>query len=126
MNNKSTKVYKGQCLCGSITYEVDKIEPRMGHCHCSMRCKFHGATFATFGQDRCENFRWLSGRELLTDYVADNGTTRQFCRRCGSSMTFSATGSSGEWVEFSLGTLDSDLDVSPDAHTLCWIKSQLD
>ena len=42
--------YKGLCLCGSIKYAVDKIEPKMGHCHCSMCRKFHGAAFATFGE----------------------------------------------------------------------------
>ena len=109
-------VYKGQCLCGQIAYEVTKIEPRMGHCHCSMCRKFHGAAFATLGEAKAENFRWVRGEELLKAYTGENGTVRQFCSRCGSSMTFEASNSSGELVEFALGTLDSDIELRPDVH----------
>ena len=44
------KQLKGQCLCGSIQYEIDKVEPKMAHCHCSMCRKFHGAAFSTFAE----------------------------------------------------------------------------
>ncbi len=40
--------YKGECLCGSIKYEVDEIEAQMGHCHCTMCRKFSGAAFTTY------------------------------------------------------------------------------
>jgi len=113
MNNPP---YTGKCLCGSISYEVDKIEPRMGHCHCSMCRKFHGAAFATLGEAKAENFRWVAGEALLVSYTASNGTVRQFCKTCGSSMTFAAANDTGELIEFSLGTLDSDIDLNPDAH----------
>lgn len=111
-----TESYKGQCLCGSVVYEVDKIEPKMGHCHCSMCRKFHGAAFATFGEAKPENFRWLSGENSLVDYVAENGTTRQFCKKCGSSMTFSPRHNPEGLVEFALGTLDSEIGLQADAH----------
>ena len=42
--------FKGSCLCGSIQYEVDRIDSKMGHCHCTMCRKFHGAEFATLGE----------------------------------------------------------------------------
>ena len=111
-----SKTYRGQCLCGQIAYEVKQIEPRMGHCHCTMCRKFHGAAFATLGEAKTENFRWIRGEELLKSYTGSNGTVRQFCRHCGSSMTFEAAQSSGELVEFAMGTLDSDVDVRPDVH----------
>ncbi len=109
-------MYKGQCLCGSIKYEVDKIKNQVGHCHCSMCRKFHGAAFSTFGEAGTEDFRWIEGQELLKNYIASNGSVRQFCQNCGSSMTFAASTDESDLIEFSLGTLDSDLDVSPDAH----------
>ena len=113
--NQTTKPYKGQCLCGSIKYEVDTIQPRMGHCHCSMCRKFHGSAFATYGEAFKQDFRWTSGENLLQSFVADNGTIRRFCRHCGSSMTFATAGDSAV-VEFALGTLDTPLDMHPDAH----------
>ncbi len=113
----------GQCLCGQVRYEVDKIEPLMGHCHCSMCRKFHGAAFATFGEALAENFRWVAGQELLQRYQAPNGSVRQFCRVCGSSLTFAASAAATDVVEFSLGTLDSPLEQMPDAHIFVAYKA---
>lgn len=111
-----TKCYFGQCLCGAIKYEVDEIEPRMGHCHCSMCRKFHGAAFATLAEAKTDKFRWIEGEKLLANYTASNGTVRKFCRICGSSMIFCPAGDTGVSIEFSLGTLDSEIDLQPDAH----------
>ena len=96
-------VLKGQCLCGGIKYEVDKLEPKMGHCHCIMCRKFHGAAFSTYGEAKRENFRWLAGEDLLTDFVSDNGVTRQFCKTCGSSLTFAVANDTGESLSLRLG-----------------------
>ncbi len=90
--------YHAQCLCGSIKYQVDKIEPKMGHCHCSMCRKFHDAAFATFGEAKRENFHWLEGEDFLQSYQAENGTTRKFCKECGWSMTFAASPDSSDVV----------------------------
>lgn len=108
--------YKGGCLCGAVRYEVDEFSPRMAHCHCSMCRKFHGAAFATYGEAKLPDFRWLEGEEDLQAYEADNGTTRRFCRHCGSSMAFVSKNYPEEIVEIALGTLDSYLEMSPDAH----------
>jgi len=78
--------------------------------------KFHGAAFATFGEAKTANFRWISGTNYLTTYTASNGTTRSFCKKCGSSMTFKPKNGPDNIIEFSLGTLDSDIDQRPDAH----------
>lgn len=107
---------KGQCLCGVIKYAVDEIEPQMGHCHCKMCRKFHGAAFSTFGEAKVENFHWLEGLEYLETYTAPNATKRQFCKVCGSSLIFIPSNDDGKVVEFSLGTLDTDINLVPDAH----------
>lgn len=106
----------GQCLCGAIKYQVKNIGSRMGHCHCTMCRKFHGAAFATFGEVKTEDFEWLSGADHLRTYTADNGTQRQFCDICGSSLIFKPSNDSGELVEFALGTLDTEIPQKPDAH----------
>lgn len=108
--------YSGQCLCGAIQYEVDELQPNMAHCHCSMCRKFHGAAFSTFGEAKKEHFRWTAGEDKLSQFIAPNGTTRQFCRICGSSLTFTPNVDNFAYVEFSLGTLDSALTEIPDAH----------
>lgn len=115
--------YRGGCLCGAIQYEVDAFNTAMGHCHCSMCRKFHGAAFVTYGEAGKSDFRWLRGEEDLQAYRADNGTTRRFCRHCGSSMTFSSANGPDDVVEVALGTLDSNLDLSPDAHIFVGSKA---
>ena len=123
MNDKNSPPYFGQCLCGAIKYKVNAIEPKMGHCHCRMCRKFHGSAFATLGEAKRENFHWLSGHGSLASYVGQNGTVRQFCQTCGSSMTFEAADSDGSIVEFSLGTLDSDIAERPDVHIFTAYKA---
>ena len=112
--NKSP--YYGQCLCGSIKYKVDAIEVQMAHCHCTMCRKFHGSAFATFGAVKANNFHWLQGEKFLKTFHAPNRTKRQFCENCGSSLIFIPSNDTGEFIEFSLGTLDSEIQVKPDAH----------
>ncbi len=112
----SKKPYKGSCLCNSITFEVNAIEENMGRCHCTMCRKFHGAEFATYGEAKKGNFNWVTGEEFLSNYLAPNGTNRQFCKKCGSSLTFSPSANVDGLIEFSLGALDSEIEQHPDAH----------
>ena len=128
MNNESNNLpYTGSCLCGAVQYSVDKIEKQMAHCHCTMCRKFHGAAFATFGEARTENFHWVNGKDQLKNYVGENGTKRLFCSTCGSSLIFVPSNDTGEYVEFALGTLDSEIENIPDAHIFtnyssCWFQ----
>lgn len=108
--------YRGQCLCGGIQYKVDKIGEKMGHCHCSMCRKFHGAAFATYGEVLLDDFHWLQGEDLLQSYNAENGTKRKFCRQCGSSLIFESAGGGQRVIEFALATLDDAPELNPDAH----------
>ncbi len=120
-------VMTGRCLCGKVCYRVTQLEAQVAHCHCSMCRKFHGAAFATYGEAKTENFRWLSGKHLLKQYRAENGTLRQFCSECGASLTFAPANDDGSLIEFSLATLESDIDVRLDAHIFvankaCWYE----
>lgn len=116
MSESNKAPYHGSCLCGAIKYTVTKIEPHMAHCHCSMCRKFHGAAFATFGEAKKEHFRWLQGEQLLSTYTASNGAQRSFCSHCGASLIFKPSSGQQDVVEFALGTLDTDINLQPDAH----------
>lgn len=117
-------VHKGSCLCGEIRYQVNKIQPKVGHCHCSMCRKFHGSAFSTFGEAAVDDFQWLAGESQLEVYTAVNGTRRKFCRRCGASLVFVPSQDEGKVVEFSLGTLDTPIKQRPDAHIYVASKAQ--
>lgn len=116
MDKNSQKHLHGSCLCGAIQFQVRNIGERMGHCHCSMCRKFHGAAFATYGESKQSDFQWIKGESYLKSYRADNGTTRQFCKTCGSSLTFASDNYDENVVEFSMAALDDEVTVKPDAH----------
>jgi len=111
-----TDPYRGSCLCGVVKFEVDEFCPEVAHCHCSMCRKFHGAAFATIAAAPRTKFRWTDGEDALRGYTAANGTTRTFCRHCGSSLTFTSPRAPEEEIEIALGTMDDDVPITPSAH----------
>ena len=111
-----TDQYRGSCLCGVVKFKIDEFLPQAAHCHCSMCRKFHGAAFATIAGVLRSKFRWVEGADALKGYTAENGTTRTFCRHCGSSLTFSSPRAPEDEVEIALGTMDEDVPVEPSAH----------
>lgn len=108
--------YRGSCLCGAIRFEVDGFGPEIAHCHCTMCRKFHGAAFATLATVDRSQLRWQSGEELLRSYTGSNKTVRQFCERCGSSLTFASTHAPPHEIEIALAAFDDPLPIEPDAH----------
>ncbi|MDH3379048.1 MAG: GFA family protein [Gammaproteobacteria bacterium] len=111
-----TDPYQGSCLCGVVRFEIGEFLPEIAHCHCSMCRKFHGAAYATIAGVPRSKFRWTAGEQALKGYKAKNGTTRTFCSRCGSSLTFSSPRALESVMEIALGTLDGDVPVQPNAH----------
>jgi hypothetical protein len=107
----------GSCLCKQVTFEVEKLQGQIGHCHCKMCQKFHGAAFSTFVETKKEDLTWLSGEELLKQYRADNESVRTFCVCCGSSLLFESKYNRNEdTLEVALAAFDKLEPVNPDAH----------
>ncbi len=75
----------GGCLCGAVRFTAEGDPRRVTHCHCTMCRKAMGsvvATFATFARDRVS---WEGERAL---YESSDIGWREFCPRCGSSLTY--------------------------------------
>jgi hypothetical protein len=107
----------GSCLCGKVSFTVDSLLPSIGHCHCSMCQKFHGAAFSTFVEVKLANLHWLTGEENLEAYQAENSTVRKFCKTCGSSLIFeSKYNRHAKTIEIALASFDNISHVKPDAH----------
>lgn len=119
-------MYQGSCLCSKVTFEVKKFKHAIAHCHCNMCQKFHGAAFSTFAEVALADLNWLSGHELITSYQAKNDTTRQFCRECGSSLTFSSKyNRKDKTLEIAIAALDAlpnKLDVNAHIFTESKVK----
>jgi len=107
----------GSCLCKQVTFEVEKFQGLIGHCHCKMCQKFHGAAFSTFAETKKKNLHWLSGEKSLKEYCAENGSIRTFCISCGSSLLFESNYNRNDGtIEIALAAFDSLENLYIDAH----------
>lgn len=119
--NLKEGTYSGSCLCGGVRFSVTGFSPRAANCHCSMCRKFHGAAFGTLVE--VDGLLWQSGKSLLQDYIAPNGTTRTFCKACGSSIGFRVKGAPMDAMELAIATFDTDISVTIDAQIYTRYKS---
>jgi hypothetical protein len=111
---------RGSCLCGDVRYEIDGEMQRMGHCHCSMCRKAHGAAFGTYGAVDKGDFRFVAGEEVVATYASSPDVSRTFCSRCGATLQFIP--SEAGHLGVAVGTLDDDPGVRPSYHI--WTDSK--
>lgn len=76
----------GECFCGEIKYRVDGKLRDARSCHCSRCRKAFSAQASAYALVAAHDFKWLSGKELLTTYSSQHGFGLQFCRQCGSTL----------------------------------------
>jgi hypothetical protein len=112
----------GSCLCGTVCYEITGALQLIGHCHCSICRKSHGAAFATWGIVDPDQFRWTAGESSVQGYESSPGNQRCFCKRCGSPLVSTHGGAVGEVV---VGSMDGDPGARPTEHIFvgskaCW------
>ena len=112
---------QGQCLCGTVRYEVDGPFASMMNCHCSMCRKHHGAPYATFVSAPLEGFRWVAGQDAISKFTTQSGGSRSFCQFCGS-VTPMLLDDAGI-VLCPAGNLDGDLGIKPQAHIFTGSKA---
>lgn len=115
------KKYQGACLCGGVQFSVEGFSEKAANCYCSMCRKFHGAAFGTLVE--VSGLTWISGKALLKEYIAPNGTIRTFCQECGSSLGFRVKGAPIEEMELAIATFDGDIPVKIDAQIYTHYKA---
>lgn len=108
-------MYTGSCLCGGIQYEIHQQLDAIQICHCVQCRKAQGSAIVTNVPVREANFRFVTGRGLLSSFESSPGKERCFCRNCGSPI-YSKTVKRPGIVRIRAGTLDGDLDTKPIAH----------
>ena len=111
----------GSCLCGDIAFEIDGPVDHIGHCHCSMCRKSHGAAFATFGVAAPEDFHWRQGEDKVVHYRSTKTTWRNFCPRCGSGVPACPPG--GPFAIIPLGNVAEDPVARPELHFFAGAKA---
>jgi len=104
---------EGGCLCGAVRYQITGLLYDASHCHCSMCRRQHGAAFATYAKFNPDDFRWISGEDLVKVYETSSGSGWCFCSECGSSL---AGTDNGKVTSVTLGTVQGDPGIRPESH----------
>ena len=112
--------HEGGCLCGTIRYRVSGQQLRGTICHCSTCRRWSGAPFLSWTLFHQNQFQWIKGTPGTINVTPL--VFRQFCKDCGSPLTFEFTDSS-EIIGVTTGTLDHPDEFCPTRHN--WTASQV-
>ncbi len=110
---------RGSCLCGAVTFEVDRATGPFELCHCNRCRKVSGSAFMAGVAVLRSEFRLRSGRDRIRRYRAPLLESPPpyevcFCGECGSPLP-DPDGTS-EVMELPAGLLDDDPMLRPDKH----------
>ena len=114
----------GGCLCGEIRYEAGGTPFHETNCHCSMCQRASGAPMVAWFSVPRFALRWVRGHP--TRYQSSAHSTRSFCSRCGTQLTFESDQHPAE-IDITICSLDDPEQLPPKDHTrtssqLSWVK----
>lgn len=108
------KMLRGECLCGSVKFEIPDDLAYSGYCHCSECRKFSGSSFSVFAGVKTDNIDILSGADNISYYEKTEDSHLGFCSKCGSSL-FSRKPKIG-LSHIRMGCLNEAPTLAPQAH----------
>ncbi len=111
---------EGSCLCGAIRFEVLKGIETVGHCHCRMCQKAHGAAYGSYTRVEGDDFLVLTGQEFIKQFRSSSSVTRTFCSECGSNLQFIRDGKD----HFSLAVASLDGPLNPESSFEIFVQSE--
>ncbi|MCE1181478.1 MAG: GFA family protein [Rhodocyclales bacterium] len=105
--------YSGRCLCGKVSYSVEKKPLFTGNCHCKDCQRSSGSAFIP-AMVFTEKDVAFSGEVKYFESKADSGNTHQrgFCPNCGSQLFARFSNMSG-MLGIKAGTLDDAANYVP-------------
>jgi len=88
---------KGNCLCGSIEFDVTDIG-NIYQCHCSL-CRKQGGSASNSGTViPLSKLEWIKGTEHIKSWVKESGFRSDFCSICGSPVPNPLRGLNYYWI----------------------------
>ena len=115
-------MYQGQCSCGAVEINILGEIDAIIHCHCSRCRKSSGTAYATNGFINANELDIVKGENNLSSYSVKPGSSRYFCRTCGSPV-YSANAQDPSRYRLRLGILDSDITERPISHNFVSSKA---
>jgi hypothetical protein len=111
---------RGSCLCGAVTFEIDKATGPVELCHCNRCRKVSGSSALASIGVRTDDYRFLTGREFVRTYDAPilyeaPAYRSMFCSVCGCPVPPPDV-EPGHHFEIAAGLFDEDPGVTADRH----------
>ena len=105
----------GACLCGTVRFEISGKFESFFLCHCARCRKGTGSAHAANLFSSTAAITWLSGHDSIKTYrVPATRHEKSFCAECGSALP--SVQSKGALLVVPAGSLDSAIEIRPDAH----------
>jgi hypothetical protein len=117
--------YKGSCLCGEVTFEIEGEFENFFLCHCERCRKDTGSAHAANLFSSTAKLKWLSGEDKakIFNYHSE-GHIKCFCSNCGSALPNIQI--DGKLLVVPAGCIDSDIHMKPQGHIFCANKASWD
>ncbi|MBX3500349.1 MAG: GFA family protein [Alphaproteobacteria bacterium] len=115
----ATAPIEGGCQCGAVRYRVSTHPRWVGHCHCRMCQKAHGAAIVTWVAVPADAVDITSGS--LKYYRSSDHLQRGFCTECGTPVACVPDARPGEpaFFDLALATFDDPRAFAPTVHVWC-------
>jgi hypothetical protein len=108
-------MYRGSCLCGAVSFEVDGTLHPPDACHCS-KCRKHSGHFFV-STDVPRSIVTIHGTNNITWYHSSEKARRGFCATCGASLIFEPLDhEKHDWIAIAMGAFDSPTDTQVKMH----------
>ncbi len=110
---------EGGCQCGAVRYRVTTQPHWVGHCHCRMCQKAHGAPMVSWMAVPADSVAFING--ALKYYRSSGHTERGFCPACGTPIACVPTAKPGEtpYFDLAVSTFDDPKAFAPMVHVWC-------
>jgi hypothetical protein len=113
-----SNVFSGSCLCGTVEFEITGAFESFFLCHCSRCRKGSGSAHASNLFSTSASISWLNGEDQIKRYqLPKTRHEKCFCLNCGSPLP--KFQSDIGLLVVPAGSLDSTVDIQPDAH-ICY------
>ncbi|PLW67951.1 GFA family protein [Pseudohalioglobus lutimaris] len=115
---------KGRCLCGKVTYQLEKSPLFVQACHCSLCQRITGTAFNLIMVIEDKEFTILSGDITTFEFKGGSGALYDIysCRCCGNGLWGKPRESVKDITFVRSGTLEITKDIRPLAHIFTEFK----
>ena len=108
----------GQCLCGTVKFRISGAFESFFLCHCSRCRKGSGSAHSANLFSSTARLSWVSGEDSIKTFrLSGSRHMKSFCSDCGSALPVSLP--EVDLLVVPAGSLDSRIDIRPDAHICC-------